>query len=143
VTTIFLSFFFFSTVASNGADLVCVRHVVVPDYPPLARMARLQGSVSVEVEIGADGKVLSVKSTGSHNLLASASASNAWQWTFRPAPPGGKSGSTYLTITYVYKLEGKEVNYLPTPSVTLDLPHKVEITTHPPQMQPEKATPFH
>ena len=44
-----------------AAERVCVVSMTVPDYPPLARMARIQGSVGVDVEIDRTGKVVSAE----------------------------------------------------------------------------------
>ena len=44
-----------------AAEKVCVVSMAVPDYPRLALMARIQGSVRVEVEIDSAGKVVSAE----------------------------------------------------------------------------------
>ena len=132
-----LCLFLVSTVASHGADQICVRHLPVPGYPRLARMARLQGSVSVELEIGADGKVLSAKGSGAHRLLARASEENIRQWSFGAVPGGAASvPARRHRVIYVYKLEGKEECYDSPPIVVLDLPDRIQVTGHPPEPQP-------
>jgi TonB family protein len=128
------SFLVLSTVA-YCADAMCVRHLVAPGYPHLARMASLQGSVTVDFEIAPDGRVISASGSGAaHKLLISTSEENIRQWTSGPLQPPGTS-STKHTITYIYKLEGKELYYDPPPTVVLDLPDRVEITTHPPELE--------
>lgn len=123
-----------------GGDDVCVRHLVVPGFPRLARMARLQGPVTIEIEIGEDGKVVSAKASGVHRLLERASEENIRQWTFRPATLTGSPISRQLRITYTYKLVGKEQYDDPPPYVVFDLPHRVEITSRPPEPQPAAAS---
>jgi TonB family protein len=98
-------------------------------------MARLQGSVRVEIKVGADGKVVSATATGNDRLLERASEENIRQWRFCPASSAQESVRTQ-TVTYVYRLEGREEYYDPPPRVVLDLPEKVEITSHPPEPQP-------
>jgi hypothetical protein len=102
-------------------------------------MASLQGPVTVAFEISSDGRVISARGSGAaHKLLISTSEENIRQWTFARLPASGTSPAKH-TITYVYKFEGKELYYDPPPSVVLDLPGRVEITTHPPELQ--TATP--
>jgi TonB family protein len=113
---------------------MCVRHVVAPGYPHLARNASLQGIVTVEITISADGRVLSAKGSGAHQLLVSASVDNVRQWRFGSLNGVGASTTTRVII-YQYVLRGKELYMDPPPSVILDLPDRVEITTHPAEPQ--------
>jgi TonB family protein len=119
-----------------GAKTLWVQHLVVPEYPSLARMARLQGTVTIEVEIGRDGKVVEAKAHGAHPLLQRESEKNLRQWTFHAEPGAPDSVMTHATITYVYKLGGKEMYHQPVPTVVMNLPDRVEITTNPPEPQP-------
>ena len=41
-----------------GADEICVKHVVLPNYPAIALTARVQATMSVEVTISTAGEVL-------------------------------------------------------------------------------------
>jgi len=133
VKVVFLCLVLLSTVLCQGGVERCVRHMVVPGYPRVARMARLEGIVNVQVEIRADGKVISATGSGANDLLNRASEENVREWLF------GRDfheGISKQTITYIYKLQGKEEYYDSSPVVVLDLPCRVEITGHPPQPQP-------
>jgi protein TonB len=55
-----------------------------PDYPALARQIRLEGSVSVEVVIGPDGRVEAARAVNGHPLLISAAVQAAALWRFQP-----------------------------------------------------------
>ena len=55
-----------------GLPGLVVKQRVNPAYPPQARMARIQGDVSLDVALEADGSVASVKSFWEHPLLARA-----------------------------------------------------------------------
>lgn len=132
---LFLSFLLAAS-ACYAADEICPRRVVVPGYPRLARMARLQGSVSVQIEIASDGRVVSAQASGTDRLLERAAEDNIRHWTFSPASPPGSSTSSRATVTYIYRLDGQEVYYDPPPRVVLDLPNRVEITSQPPMPQP-------
>lgn len=125
-----------ATATCGDAQGVCVRHLVVPGYPRLARMARLQGSVSVDVKIDADGTVASAKGSGSSKLLERAAEQNLRQWTFYPRPTKGGCSFTRLTIIFVYRLEGREEYYDPPPRVIMELPSHVQIISNPPEPQP-------
>ena len=123
------------TGTGKPADDACVRYIVAPGYPRLARMARLQGSVTVEVKVAEDGRVLSAKGIGAHNLLIRASEENVAHWIFDTGLD--KNGASIKrTVIYVYRLEGKEQYYDSMPLVVFDLPGHVEITAHPPEPQP-------
>lgn len=114
-------------------DATCVKHILVPRYPRLARLAQLQGAVTVKIEIGIDGTVVSTVSSGPDDLLRRASEENVQHWTFCRAPEG--TGPRMYSLTYVYKLEGaKEYNGSP-PIVSIDLPDRVEIIGNPPEPQ--------
>lgn len=127
---------FLSAVACYSAEAIYARHVVVPGYPRLARMARLQGSVTVDIQISADWTVTSARGSGPNKLLERAAEENIREWTFFPPPVASSSASIQTTVTYVYKLEGKEEYYDPPPRVVLDLPYRVEVTSQPPEPQP-------
>ena len=72
----------------------------VPLYPPLARVAHVQGVV--HVKITTDGhRVIATKVEDGHKLLAAAAEENARTWQFATHEP------TTFTVTYSYKLNAK------------------------------------
>ena len=60
---------------------------VDPVYPPLAQKMNLQGVVKVEVTIGSDGAVKSVKTLGGNPVLSQAVEDAVKQWKY-PSGPG-------------------------------------------------------
>jgi TonB family protein len=58
---------------------------VVPSYPDIARAARVQGPVTVEVRINDEGKVTQAKVVSGPALLRTAALSAARRWRFAPA----------------------------------------------------------
>jgi len=106
---------------------VCVRHVVTPAYPSLARGSRLEGAARVDVEIAADGKVTSTKAEGPEEILNHAAETNVRQWVFSPS---SSRTSSKLTITFVFMLRLAQEG-TPLPSVVFDLPDRVEVTDSP------------
>lgn len=126
-----------------GADPLCVRNLVVPEYPRLAVMAGIQGEVKVEVEIGTDGKVSSAKARvpsgapKSAELLSHAAEKNIMGWIFEP-PIGAKTFPLRQTVTYVYRIRGEPVFYPPCPTLVLRPPDHVEIVVPPMHLEPSQ-----
>jgi TonB family protein len=75
-----------------------------PNYPPLARNIRLQGSVIVQVLIDEGGKVLSAKVTSGHPLFAAEAQRAAMQARFSPTLIGDKPVKVSGVITYKFEL---------------------------------------
>jgi TonB family protein len=62
-----------------------VRHYLRPSLPEIARKMNLKGSVKLEVQIGANGKVTSVKPLGGHPLLVQCASDAVRAWQFEPS----------------------------------------------------------
>jgi TonB family protein len=122
-----------ATVCAHAADRA-VRHIVAPDYARLARIANLQGTVSVQVEIAPDGRIISAKAEGGHPLLQRAAEDNVRTWVFE-----AKTERSIQTIRYRYVLEGKQTYEEPHAKVVFDLPSEVEIRSNPYEPQPQRA----
>lgn len=58
-------------------------HYATPGYPPLARQARIMGTVELEYSIDPAGKTTNVQVISGHPLLVQASASNLQTWIFK------------------------------------------------------------
>jgi hypothetical protein len=104
--------------------LPMVAGAAVPLYPPLARVARIEGVV--HVKITTDGhRVITAHVEDGHKLLAAAAEENARTWEFATHEP------TTFTVTYRYKLDAKLKGSPNNPTVVLRLPTEVEISTMP------------
>lgn len=57
---------------------------VEPIYPPLARAAKISGSVVVKVQVNVEGNVESAQAISGHPLLKDAAVEAAKQWKFTP-----------------------------------------------------------
>ena len=100
-----------------------------PEYPSSAIDNHIQGRVDVQVQIGADGKVMFAKAMGAHPLLEEAAEKNVRQWEFGPFPPNAEF-PIYHTVTYVFKMEAPPPSGVPSPVVVHTyLPNRVEIKT--------------
>jgi protein TonB len=80
-----------------------LRHVD-PDYPMLARDARIRGVVILEAIIGADGRVNSVKVLRSVPLLDEAAIKAVRQWVYTPTLLGGVPVPVIMNITLQFSL---------------------------------------
>ncbi|MFZ0859436.1 MAG: energy transducer TonB [Candidatus Sulfotelmatobacter sp.] len=102
-----------------GADL--------PLYPALARQAKTEGKVEVQVETGTDGKVISAVAVSGPGILRQAAADNAKTWRFAP-------GRSEVTVVYEFKIEGKaETNdpYYKYGKIIFLRPNSVEVDFFP------------
>ena len=75
-----------------------------PNYPPLAKQMRLQGSVSIQVLIDENGKVVSAKALSGHQVLANAAEAAAIQARFSPTLLSGQPVKVSGLITYNFVL---------------------------------------
>ena len=57
---------------------------VRPDYPALARQARIQGTVRFQTLIGTDGQVKGLSLVSGHPLLMAAAQDAIQQWVYQP-----------------------------------------------------------
>ena len=55
-----------------------------PDYPQLARMARIQGTVRLEAVIATDGTIKGLRVESGHPLLVKAALEAVEQWRYQP-----------------------------------------------------------
>jgi len=102
-------------------------------------MARLEGTVSVSLAIGPDGKVLSAHGAGAHPLLVQAAEENVRNWAFGFAGRPRRFPFRW-TILYAYKLADSAVQPA-CPTVVMHLPTRVEITSVAPHLEPESQKP--
>jgi TonB family protein len=57
---------------------------VMPQYPPIAKAARAEGSVTIEVKVDGAGRVSSATAMSGHPLLQQAAVAAAKRWEFNP-----------------------------------------------------------
>lgn len=114
----------------SGTERVCIHTVVLPEYPLLAHMANITGTVNLDVEIGRDGKVLFAKASSGHPLLARAAEKSVLEWSFY-VPSDIEQFPIRQTVVLVYKIEGEETHSEFCPTVILRPHDRVEIVTQP------------
>ena len=76
-----------------------------PQYPPIARQARAQGVVTVQVLIDEQGKVISAKVLSGNPMLSDAAQRSACQARFSPTIIGENAVKVSGVITYNFVLQ--------------------------------------
>ncbi len=61
-----------------------------PEYPPLAKMARIQGTVRMEAVISKDGTIQDLKALSGHPLLVRAAMDAVARWRYQPTLLNGE-----------------------------------------------------
>ena len=78
---------------------------VAPAYPDIARRARVQGVVTIEAIIDADGKVEQARVLRSQPLLDEAALHAVRNWEYMPTLLNGRPTPVIMTVTVVFKLQ--------------------------------------
>jgi TonB family protein len=78
---------------------------VAPIYPPLARQARIQGTVILNVIINKSGDVGNIRLFSGHPMLAPAAIAAVKQWKYRPCLVDGQPVEVETRIQVNFKLE--------------------------------------
>jgi len=74
----------------GGVQATLLKHSVRPEYPPLAKQARIQGTVRLEAVIGKDGTVRNLTVVSGHPLLVPPSLEAVRQWVYEPTLLNGE-----------------------------------------------------
>ncbi len=77
---------------------------VAPEYPDIAKQARVQGIVILECTISPQGKVTDVKVLRSIPLLDEAAKAAVLQWVYSPTLLNGVPVPVIMTVTVNFKL---------------------------------------
>lgn len=80
---------------------------VDPVYPPLARQARIQGSVILQVKINKSGDVENVQLFSGHPMLAPAAIDAVRQWKYNPYLLNGEPVEVETRVTVNFTLPEK------------------------------------
>jgi len=79
---------------------------VKPNYPPLARQARIQGVVILQAQISKEGNIESLQLISGHPMLAPAAIEAVKQWKYRPYLLNGEPVEVDTTIQVNFTLAG-------------------------------------
>ena len=108
---------------SESHPSIEVRHFVAPDYPQMARVARLEGDVKATVTVGSDGSIQSLLLASAYPLLRQPVEGALEHWTFEPP-----SHVTTTDITIQFRLDCST-------RVTADFPKLVKVSACPPTVE--------
>jgi len=81
-------------------------HRVQPEYPPLARQARIQGTVILHAIINRDGKVTKLLVVSGHPMLVPAAVDAVRQWRYKPYVLNDQPVEVETQITVNFALTG-------------------------------------
>jgi periplasmic protein TonB len=91
---------------SQGVQAGLLIRKVQPAYPPLARQARIQGSVLLQAEISKDGSIENLRLISGHPMLAPAAIEAVKQWKYRPYILNGEPVEVETQVTVNFTLSG-------------------------------------
>lgn len=117
---------------STGETLPTVAGATVPLYPPLARVARVYGTVEVLVTVS-DGVVVNTEVKSGHKLLVQATTDNIKTWRF------ASGVNATFTTKFIYQLDAASPNPPGNPKIELELPSLVKITAVPVVLDSQKS----
>ena len=90
-------------VPTDAMHLLTLKRVN-PIYPPLARQARIQGTVILNIVINKSGDVQSLQLVRGHPMLAPAAIDAVRQWKYQPYQLSGEPVDTQTTVQVIFKL---------------------------------------
>src|SRR5438309_6500102 len=79
---------------------------VQPNYPPLARQARIQGTVLLQAEISKDGAIENLRLISGHPMLAPAAIEAVKQWRYKPYVLNGEPVAVETQVQVNFTLSG-------------------------------------
>ena len=77
---------------------------VQPVYPPLAKQARISGTVRLQAVIAKDGSIIELQVLSGHPLLQQAALDAVRQWKYRPTLLNGEPVEVDTTIDVIFSL---------------------------------------
>ncbi len=91
-------------VSSGVAQGLLVRQIK-PEYPALARQARIEGTVMLQATIGKDGTVQNLRVISGHPMLTAAAIAAARQWLYKPYYLNGEPVEVETQINVIFTLK--------------------------------------
>lgn len=118
-----------SLISVHGGDsgAIGIRRFVSPDYPNVARWAQVSGEVHLLAKVDESGRVEGADVLSGPPLLAKYARQNLLNWCYTKQPIGGK-----IEVVYHYRLQGRKIYGAVVPTVSLESPTDVVVTSNPP-----------
>jgi len=89
---------------SQGVTKGLLIQKVEPQYPPLARAARVQGEVVLSAVIDGNGQINNLQLVSGHPMLVQAAIAAVKQWRYKPFLLNGQPVVVETTITVIFSL---------------------------------------
>ena len=91
---------------STGVATGLLIRKVTPNYPQLAKQARIQGSVVLQAEISKDGTIQNLQLISGHPMLAPAAIEAVKQWRYKPYLLNGEPVAVETQVVVNFSLSG-------------------------------------
>jgi periplasmic protein TonB len=91
---------------SSGVVSGLLIRKVPPTYPPLARQARIQGTVILQAQISKTGEIENLQLVSGHPMLAPAAIEAVKQWKYRPYLLNGEPVEVDTQVQVNFTLAG-------------------------------------
>ena len=91
---------------SSGVICGLLVRKVQPTYPPLAKQARISGSVILQAVIGKDGSIQNLKAVSGHPMLIQSAIDAVRQWKYKPYILNGEPVEVDTQVTVNFTLAG-------------------------------------
>jgi periplasmic protein TonB len=92
---------------SQGVSQGLLVHKVTPQYPPLAKQARIQGTVVLQALIGKDGSIQNLHVVSGHPMLTNSALEAVKEWKYKPYYLNGEPVEVETTINVNFSLSGE------------------------------------
>jgi outer membrane biosynthesis protein TonB len=117
---------------SATGSIGCASHLNLPEYPALARAARIQGEATAFLTVAADGTALRVDVTPVHPILKTAVEEELRGSKFSPSCAG-----KVVEVVFAFVIEGSPVHG-PVSRAFFTGPNKFTISTRPAMPMPQR-----
>jgi periplasmic protein TonB len=91
---------------SSGVQSGLLIRKVNPTYPPLARQARIQGTVVLQAQISKEGNIENLQLISGHPMLAPAAIEAVKQWKYKPYLLNGEPVEVETQVQVNFTLAG-------------------------------------
>jgi protein TonB len=91
---------------STGVATGLLIRKVTPNYPQLAKQARIQGAVVLQAEISKDGTIQNLQLISGHPMLAPAAIEAVKQWRYKPYLLNGEPVAVETQVVVNFSLSG-------------------------------------
>jgi len=91
---------------SQGVSAGLLIRKVQPNYPQLAKQARIQGQVVLQAEISKDGTIQNLQLISGHPMLAPAAIEAVKQWRYKPYLLNGEPVAVDTQVIVNFSLSG-------------------------------------